>query len=460
MKVQNSHNQLKMDVPLDLQSKSKQGGTHNQVLRFFLKTYGCQMNVADSDTMARELAGMGLEAADQAEDADVIVVNTCTVRDHAEHRALSYVGRLKPYKARNKSLVIIVAGCAAERLGEKNIRSRFPIVDAVVGAKGLERFPGTVRQLLRAGEGQSVSPSLPRRPRAFVTVMRGCENFCSYCIVPFVRGKEISRPVPEILREVVGLAGQGVREITLLGQNVNSYAGYGSADAVGGTKTDFAGLLGLVGKVDGISRIRFMTSHPKDLGQRLMDAMAGVDKVCEHLHLPLQSGSDLMLAAMNRGYTSSQYRKLIETLRSKVPGIAVSTDLIIGYPGESDRDFRETLTMVKELEFDFLFAFKYSPRAGTEAERVTDSVPREVKEQRLEEILALSYGIAARKNIPLIGTVEEVLVEETNNGTASGHTRTHKKASFPAGSVAPGNLVNVRVTACKANSLTGEQIHA
>ncbi|MFH1368905.1 MAG: tRNA (N6-isopentenyl adenosine(37)-C2)-methylthiotransferase MiaB [Elusimicrobiota bacterium] len=444
--------------------------------KYYIKTFGCQMNIADSDFMADALAGLGMQPAQDLKEADIIVVNTCSVRDHAEHRALSYVGRLKPLKKRNPKLKIVFAGCAAERLG-KNMKSRFQMVDEVIGAKSIDQFPQILAKILGS---KLINPS-PVNPdyssglhnqysgsrrlpssdvSAFVTIMRGCENFCSYCIVPYVRGKEISRPAGEIIEEITHLAGRGVKEVTLLGQNVNSYKDCLMLNVTCLKKktTDFTGLLEMVNGIEGIERIRFMTSHPKDSGSRLVSAMNKLDKVCEHLHLPLQSGSDKILKLMNRGYTAGDYLDIIKDFRSKMPEGGVTTDILIGFPGETEADFKKTLAMVKKIRFDFLFAFKYSPRPGTEADKLKDNVPRETKEKRHAEILETANKISVEKNAKLIGTVWEVLVEEIRDGICSGMTRTNKKVYFPSDKKSAGETALVRIISGKINSLSGTEV--
>jgi tRNA-2-methylthio-N6-dimethylallyladenosine synthase len=418
--------------------------------KYFIQTFGCQMNVADSDLMAVHLAELGMTRTDTADTADVVLINTCAVRDHAEHKVFSFLGRIEPLKKTKPGLLIIVAGCMAERLGAK-LKRRFPIVDLVVGAKDIEHFPhyfdgitagkGNAGRLL--GEGYR---GLQAGISAFVTIVRGCENFCSYCIVPYVRGKEISRPADEILKEIRHLAERGTREVTLLGQNVNSYRD-GS--------TDFTGLLAMVSEVPGIERIRFMTSHPKDLSDRLIDALAMLPKVCEHLHLPLQSGSDGVLAAMNRRYTAGHYLSLIAKLRQRLPGISFTTDILVGFPGETDEDFAQTVALIKAVQFDHLFAFKYSPRPGTAAAGRPDDIPRETKERRHAAVLDLANSFSAAKNATIVGTLQEVLVESRHNTMLAGRTRTNKKVYFSGDDDLIGRLVTIRITDTKINTFTG-----
>jgi tRNA-2-methylthio-N6-dimethylallyladenosine synthase len=416
--------------------------------KFYIQTYGCQMNAYDSGSMAAHLERCGFSPADEPGKADLVIVNTCSVRQMAEHKAASLLGRLSDLKEKRPELHVVLAGCMAERT-RQSIRKRFPVVDLVVGATEVERFPELLAEIiadLKPGTPSAADTAHPTLVTSFVTIMRGCENFCSYCIVPFVRGKEQSRPAQEILTEIAARAQAGTREVTLLGQNVNSYHD-GSID--------FPELLQRVNGVPGLERIRFMTNHPKDASDRLIDAMRTARKVCEHIHLPLQSASDRVLSAMNRRYTYDEYKARVDRVRRGVPGISLSTDILIGFPGESDDDFRRTLDAVHTLEFDFLFAFKYSPRPGTAAMRMNDDVPLAVKEERLARILETEDGVSARKNAALRGTVQEVLVEGRHEDICEGRTRGNKKVFFRSPDDLTGRLVHVTISDTKINSLTG-----
>lgn len=405
------------------------------------------MNACDSNLIADNLSRQGLSPADDPKNADLIILNTCSVRHQAEHKAASFLGRLKPLKKMNPDLKIVVAGCMAERL-KNDLRKRFPIVDLVIGAPHIERFADILSEELGIPPASPCAgPVMDRKSgvSSCVTIMRGCGNFCSYCIVPYVRGPEISRAAGEIVPEIEGLVAAGARDVTLLGQNVNSYTD--------GT-LDFAGLLEKIHGIKDLLRIRFMTSHPKDLGERLIDAVAGLDKVCEHVHLPLQSGSDKILSAMNRRYTVAHYRARMEALKKKVPGISITTDILVGFPGETEDDHRQTVRLIEEIGFDSMFVFKYSPRPGTAAARLADDVPLATKEERLAEVLALGNRLSTQKNAILIGTVQDVLLERTDEG----RTRTNTKVFIPthaqAGSV--GRCIPVRITEGKINSLIGQ----
>jgi len=441
-------------------------------MKFYLKTYGCQMNVSDSDYISSQLVESGFSQTADIKEAGVIILNTCSVRQLPEQKAYSFLGRIEPLKKLNPGLKIIVAGCMAQRAG-KEIKKRFRIVDLIVGAKDIAGFPETLKkELIRwriSGPGDPAAESSTHSPAhpvsAFVTIMRGCENFCSYCVVPLVRGPEISRSAREILREIEALVGKGVKEITLLGQNVNSYKGgyapgvRSAAENPAGRNAetlDFPELLEKINAVDGLERVRFMTSHPKDLSDKLIDSMANLEKVCEHLHLPLQSGSDSVLKKMNRRYSSSDYLNIIEKVKKRIPGVNITTDILIGFPGETDDDFKDTLKVLKTAGFDSLFAFKYSSRPGTEAAGLSDDVTLEKKESRLKEVLDLGNGISSERNARLINSVHEVLVDCRSDDVFEGRTRSNKKVSFQSGIDLTGKVVAVKITDVKVNTLSGK----
>ncbi len=395
-------------------------------MKFYLKTFGCQMNVTDSRFFSEYLESCGYSQTENTEEASIVIVNTCTVRQHAEDRALSFIGELKKLKESSSSYgklysglkltntvtvpndmpKIIVAGCVAERLGEQ-LKKRFSHIDLLVSAKDVEYFAEIFERAFGKGknEKEDARPPLPVATPVseFVTIMRGCNNFCSYCIVPYVRGPEKYRPPDEILAEIISLVKKGIKEITLLGQNVNSYTS--------NNKTDFADLLTLINKIDGLKRIRFLTSHPKDFTDKIIDAVANLDKVCKHIHLPLQSGSNKILKLMNRKYTLEHYYSLIEKIRKKIPEVSITTDLMVGFPQEKEEDFNETLKAVQKIEFDFAYVFKYSPRIKTKASELKDDVPNEVKTNRHKILLDTCNKIAAQKNQKLVGKILEVLVE-------------------------------------------------
>jgi tRNA-2-methylthio-N6-dimethylallyladenosine synthase len=429
-------------------------------LKFYIQTFGCQMNVADSNLMAEHLLGAGFAMAEDAKEAGLIIVNTCSVRDHAEHRALSYLGRLKPLKKARPSLKVIFAGCAAERLG-KEAKKRFPIIDLVIGANEVENFPKLVKDLLDVDVSRRNSLLITHNSiTAFIPIMRGCDNFCSYCIVPHVRGRERSRPLQEIIKEAECLVARGVKEVTLLGQNVNSYRGSDEPGVMSNEKkagtTDFPGLLDEINKIEGLERVRFMTSHPKDLSDKLIEKFSTLDKLCEHLHLPLQSGSDAVLKRMNRGYTAGDYVQKIKKLRKLVPDISLTTDVLVGFPGETEEDFGRTLEFIKTLEFDFLFAFKYSSRPGTEASKFKDGLSRAVIEARLAAVLEEAAGISARKNAKMTGIEQQVLIEKRTGNEFESRTRGNKKVYFVSKKdLKPGDIARVKIEKAKVNSFSG-----
>lgn len=439
--------------------------SHNKK-RVHIATFGCQMNAYDSKRMAGMLAEMGYAPVQGPDAADLIVLNTCSVRRLAEEKVYSYVGELKRLKREKPWLIIGVGGCVAQQEGDKLLK-RLPHLDFVFGPDAVTSLPELVTEAIQgkrqaltrlgppAGPGRIIVPAEPGL-RAMVTVMTGCDNFCSYCVVPYVRGRERSRPAGEILREVAALVEAGVREITLLGQNVNSYHDPDSG-------LDFAGLLGRVNDVEGLWRIRFTTSHPKDLGQGLIEAMAGLDKVMEQMHLPAQSGSNRMLGAMNRGYTRERYLEQVCRLREKVPQVALGSDIIVGFPGESEEDFEQSLSLLREVRYDFLYSFKYSDRPFTKASRIEDKLDEETKSARLVELQALQREIGLQEHQDQAGRVEELLVEgpaKHGRGLMSGRSRAGRVVNFSGPPELAGSLVMVRITQGRENSLAGELLPA
>jgi len=422
----------------------------NVFRRFYLKTFGCQMNVADAGEYSRHLQNYGFLPTENLKEAQIVLLNTCTVRQHAEDKVLTLIGSLKRWKEKNPENILIVAGCVAQRIGE-HLKKRFPYVDLVVGAKDIDFFPEMLSRLgqfsplgpfesshqVTPSSSHQVTGSPGHQVTAFVTIMRGCENFCSYCIVPYVRGKEKSRSVEEIISEIKCLVEQGVKEVTLLGQNVNSYKSevrsrrsnvQGPRSEVQSPKPefDFADLLEEVNKIEGLERVRFVTSHPKDLSEKIIYAMRDLDKVCKHLHLPVQAGSNQILEKMNRKYTQEDYLSLVEKIKRTIPEIAITTDIIVGFPGETEEDFQETLDLVQKVEFDSAYTFKYSPRPGTIAEKLEDNLPLKIKEERLQRLNELCNKISKKKNKELVGSVQEVLVEKYTSSKLEGRTRTNK----------------------------------
>jgi len=425
---------------------------------FYIKSYGCQMNLLDSQLAAGILAQDGYLPTDDHSRAGVILVNTCAVREHAEQRALGRIRDLLRYKENNPRVKFVVMGCMAQRFGEELFKLA-PGVDIVTGPDSYRKLPRLLENLdhspivsLKLNPEESYSKVVAQREKgisAFVSVMRGCDNFCSFCIVPLVRGRERSRPPEEIAAEVRTLVAQGFKEVTLLGQNVNSYSWEG---------TDFPSLLWRLNQIEGLRRIRFTTSHPKDLSPSLLEAIRGAEKVCEHLHLPLQSGSDRILQRMNRGYTVEEYVRLVKDARCIIPNLALTTDIITGFPGERKEDFQRTVEVMKGVSFDSSFTFKYSPRPGTKAAGFADDVPPQVKAERLTVLIELQRRITAKRNQALVGTTQEVLVEKRGKlpGQFYGRTRTNKPVVFPAQKGAMGKTLKLKIIKAKGWTLFGK----
>ena len=439
-------------------------------LTFFVETFGCQMNVRDSETIKGELIEMGYSEAADKENADLILFNTCCVRDHAEKRLMGNIGALKDLKEQKPGLIIGICGCMMQQEGIANkLLRRFPHVSLIFGTNVLHRLPEMLQSVLNGERiavtdrsGDAIAEGLPMcrdNPRsAFVNIMFGCNNYCSYCIVPYVRGRERSRKPEDIRNEIISLVKCGISEVTLLGQNVNSYGNDGS------TGMTFAELLAYVSDVPGLERLRFMSSHPKDLNEDVMQAIASLPNVCHHVHLPVQSGNDEILRRMNRRYTREQYLSIVRRLRSLIPDIEFTTDIIVGFPGETDEAFRDTLSLVDEVGFAAAFTFAYSPRIGTVAAKAADQIPEPIKKQRLQELNALQARKTVENNEKYIGHVDTVLVEgydERGEETMLyGKYQNFKMVYFPGDPSLLNQYVTVRVTKTNKNSLLGEMIHA
>ncbi len=423
--------------------------------RIYIETYGCQMNVADSELMFGVLGREGYVRTDDPTQADVLLVNTCAVRDHAEQRVLSRLGELKQYKRRGD--VLGVVGCMAQRLGER-LLARVPQVDLVIGPDGYRGLPELIARA-RGGERaaevefkswehyEDVPPVRATPVSAFVTVQRGCDYRCTFCIVPMTRGPERSRKLGDVVREVERLAAGGTTEVTLLGQTVNSYAD---------GEHDFADLLRAVGAVPGLRRLRFTSPYPTDFTDRVLAALAETPVVCEHVHLPVQSGSSRVLKRMLRRYDRARYLEVVAALRRAVPGLALTTDIIVGFPGETEDEFSETISLVAEVGYDDAFTFKYSPRDGTPATRMRGGVPDDVAGERLERLIAAVRGGARRRNVGLVGTAHEVLVEgkAKRGDLLQGRTRTNKVALFPGSDAWIGTYRSVRFTGTTGSTFT------
>lgn len=433
---------------------------------YHIEAYGCQMNAHDAETMSGYFELMGYKKADSIQNADLIVFNTCCVREHAEKRVFGNIGALKKRKEENPAMRIIVCGCMAQQkeIAER-IYKRFPFVDMIIGTNELYMLPSLFQQMLRGErvmlirdiDGE-IAEELPIvRAGGFstcVNIMYGCNNFCTYCIVPFVRGRERSRNAEDILREVREAVGQGYKEIMLLGQNVNSYKGNGG-------EVDFPRLLSMVNEVEGIERIRFMTSHPKDLSPRLIEAMSTLSKVCRHIHLPVQSGSDKILSAMNRHYTREQYMNTVRALREKVPDIEITTDVIVGFPGETEQDFEDTLSLMREADFAAAYTFMYSKRKGTKAAVMPDQIDEDVKHERLYRLNELQAELLKNGNAKYIGRRAQVLVEGCDHRgetMAYGKLSNNKMVYFPGGEELIGKNIEVDITDTQNNSLIGKML--
>ena len=437
--------------------------------RIFIKTFGCQMNEYDSSKMADVLqAQEGMVATDDPEQADVILLNTCSVREKAQEKVFHQLGRWKHLKRRNPDLLIGVGGCVASQEGDA-ILARAPYVDLVFGPQTLHRLPQLLRQRRSSGKPQ-VDVSFPEIEKfdhlpearivgatAFLSVMEGCSKFCTYCIVPYTRGGEVSRPFDDIMAEAAQMANNGIREITLLGQNVNAYRGI----MHDGETADLALLLGYLAEVPGIERLRYTTSHPVELSQSLIDAYTAIPKLVSFLHLPVQSGSDRVLAAMKRGYTVLEYKSKIRKLRAARPDISISSDFIVGFPGESAADFEATMRLVEEVGFDTSFSFIFSPRPGTPAADMPDETPHQLKLERLQRLQAKIDEQAQAIGRRMVGTVQRVLVEGAAKKDASelsGRSDNNRLVNFAGHPRLIGHFVDVAITAALPHSLRGEVV--
>ena len=441
--------------------------------KLYIKTFGCQMNEYDSGKMADLLhADEGMVITDTPEDADVVLLNTCSIREKAEDKVFSDLGRLRELKKTKPNLLIGVGGCVASQEGQQII-SRAPYVDVVFGPQTLHRLSDLIAQRRETGRSQ-VDISFPEiekfdhlpasrqtRGSAYVSIMEGCSKYCSYCVVPYTRGEEVSRPFDDVLTEVAGLAAQGVKEIVLLGQNVNAYLGkMGNSEEI----ADFALLIEYIAEIPGVERIRFTTSHPKEFTQRLIDVYAKVPKLVSHLHLPVQHASDSVLSAMKRGYTALEYKSIIRKMRAVRPDLTLSSDFIVGFPGETDEDFAKLLKMVEELNFDNSFCFIFSPRPGTPAANLSDETPYEVKLKRLQTLLALVESQADQISQDMLGSTQRVLVEGIAKdgvnlqGRAANNRVIHFAAQDQNIELLMGQMVDIRITEVLNYTLRGDLI--
>jgi tRNA-2-methylthio-N6-dimethylallyladenosine synthase len=440
--------------------------------KLFIRTFGCQMNEYDSEKMIDVLhASEDIVRTDNPEEADIILFNTCSVREKAQEKVFHDLGRVRPLKEKNPNLVIGVGGCVASQEGEAIVR-RAPYVDVVFGPQTLHRLPQLIAERKSKGKAavdvsfpeiekfDALPPAEIKGATAFVSIMEGCSKFCTYCIVPYTRGQEISRPFADVLTEVADLATHGVKEVTLLGQNVNAYRG-DMEDSE--EKADLALLIEYIAEIPGIERIRYTTSHPCEMNQRLIDVYRTVPKLVSHLHLPVQAGSDRVLAAMKRGYTALEYKSVVRKLRAARPDIALSTDFIVGFPGETDADFEKTMKLIDEVGFDASFSFIYSPRPGTPALDLVDDTPAEVKSARLMRLQKRIDELAQDVSQAMVGTVQRVLVEGPSKKDANelaGRTDNNRIVNFAGGSANSARLINqfvdVRILQSLSHSLRGE----
>ena len=438
------------------------------VKKLFIRTFGCQMNEYDSDKIADVLAASEeIVKTETPEDADIIVFNTCSVREKAQEKVFHDLGRVRPLKAANPDLIIAVGGCVASQEGPAII-TRAPYVDVVFGPQTLHRFPQLIAERRRLGKAQvdvsfpeiekfdNLPPATVEGASAFVSIMEGCGKFCTYCIVPYTRGEEVSRPFDDVLTEVAGLAAQGVKEITLLGQNVNAYRGIMSGSD---EKADLALVIEYIADIPGIERIRYTTSHPRELSQRLIDTYIKVPKLVSHLHLPVQSGSDRVLAAMKRGYTVLEFKSIVRKLRAARPDLSLSSDFIVGFPGETADDFERTMKLIDDLRFDDSFSFVYSARPGTPAADLPDDTAQEIKIERLMHLQKRIDELAQDVSAAMVGTTQRVLVEglsKKDDTELAGRTDNNRVVNFVGNPRLIHQFVDVRITSAMPHSLRGE----
>jgi len=445
--------------------------------KVYIRTFGCQMNEYDSDKMADVLAAAeGYTLTDKPEDADVILFNTCSVREKAQEKVFTDLGMVRHLKQANPALIIGVGGCVASQEGAAIVQ-RAPYVDLVFGPQTLHRLPAMLEKRRASGRPQVdvsfpeiekfdyLPPSRVEGATAFVSIMEGCSKYCTFCVVPYTRGEEVSRPLTDVLAEVVHLASEGVKEVTLLGQNVNAYRGRMNNDVGNNVDddavADFALLLELVAEITGIERIRFTTSHPREFTPRLIDAYAHIPKLVSYLHLPVQSGSDRILAAMKRGYTVLEYKSILRRVKEARPGISLSSDFIVGFPGETEADFEATLKLIEDVGFDASFSFVYSPRPGTPAASLADDTPREVKMRRLYRLQELINKQAGDISTGMVGSVQRVLVEKPskkNTNELMGRTENNRIVNFAAPAHLIGQFVDVTISQAMPHSLRGEVV--
>lgn len=439
--------------------------------KVFIRTFGCQMNEYDSEKMLSVLAeGEDLEQTDNADEADIILFNTCSVREKAQEKVFSDLGRVRPLKEKNPNLIIGVGGCVASQEGEAIVK-RAPFVDVVFGPQTLHRLPQMIDDKKETGKSQvdisfpeiekfdHLPPARVEGGSAFVSIMEGCSKYCSFCVVPYTRGEEFSRPLNDVLTEIANLAQQGVKEINLLGQNVNAYRGLMDDGEI----CDFAMLLRIVHEIPGIERMRFTTSHPREFNDRIIECYKDLPKLVSHLHLPIQSGSDRVLSAMKRGYTALEYKSIIRKLRAIRPDLCLSSDFIVGFPGETEREFEQTLKLVKDIAFDLSFVFIYSPRPGTPAANLPDETPHEEKVRRLEALNEVIEQETARINQTMLGTIQRCLVEGVSKkdpDQLQARTANNRVVNFTGDPALINQMVELEITEAFTFSLRGEMVAA
>ncbi|MGI6328215.1 MAG: tRNA (N6-isopentenyl adenosine(37)-C2)-methylthiotransferase MiaB [Dethiobacteria bacterium] len=434
--------------------------------KYFILTYGCQMNVFDSEVLSGHLEAMGYSPANSEEETDVLLINTCAVRQKAEEKVLSKLGRLRFLKKKNPEMLLVIWGCMVQQKEiAEQISSRYNFIDLIGGPHSLERFPKLIEKARTSSktvidindEGERDHPQIKRGHdfKAWVPISHGCNNYCTYCIVPYVRGPERSRPAERIIQEVRELTKDGYKEITLLGQNVNSYG----KDIKEGL--DFADLLQRLDTIEGLARIRYMTSHPRDFSDKIIRTIEKSRKICEHFHLPVQSGSNKILKLMNRGYTREYYLELINKIKGRIEHCSITSDIIIGFPGEEEADYQDTLDLIQKVQFDAAYIFIYSPRKGTKAAEMQNQVDPEIKKDRIKRLNLIQSKISFDKNRQLLGTKQEILVEErskTNPDMITGRTRTNKIVHLSSEGNLFGQLVDVEIVEAKSWTLTGKHL--
>ncbi len=440
----------------------------NEILKYYIETWGCQMNEEDSEKLSGMLIPIGYKRTLDKGNADIIIFNTCCVRENAEQKVDGNIGALKNMKKENPNLIIAVTGCMMQQEGmAKHIITKFPFVDIIIGTHNAHEFPQYLKRI-QAGESsiveiwdkekniiEGVPVDRESSIKGFVTIMYGCNNFCTYCIVPYVRGRERSRNPEDIISEIKTMVDKGYKEITLLGQNVNSY-GTGLEPEI-----NFAELLKRINKIESLERVRFMTSHPKDLSMEVIETIAVGDNLCEQIHLPVQSGSTNLLNKMNRHYDREQYLELVKNIKNKIPNVGLSTDIIVGFPGETEEDFAETLRLMEDVKFDSAYTYLYSKRKGTPADEMLDQIPEDIKHERFNRLMKVVNKGCAEKNKEYVGKIVEVLVEgysKNDETKLTGRTRTGKVVNFEGDYKTIGALVSVQITDARSFSLVGEEI--